>query len=85
LTPSELRLDRDTLEENFDRVVEDAGVASIEELNRLLDRADKLKAVLKAPQRVDQTAATIRCTWEAWSGWPNRSSAGAGGALSLFP
>jgi len=57
LTPTELRLDRDVLEEEFFRVVENAGVASIEELNRLLDRADKLKAVLKAPQRVDQIAA----------------------------
>ena len=59
LTPTELRLDRDTLEEEFFRVVEEAGVASIEELNRLLDRADKLKAVLKAPARVDQIAAHV--------------------------
>ena len=59
LTPTELRLDRETLEEEFFRVVEEAGVASIEELNRLLDKADKLKAVLKAPNRVDQIAAHI--------------------------
>jgi type I restriction enzyme R subunit len=57
LAPSELRLDRATLEEEFFRVVEDAGVASFEELNRLLDRADKLKAVLKAPARVAAIAA----------------------------
>jgi type I restriction enzyme R subunit len=59
LTPTELRLDRQTLEDEFFRVVEDAGVASIEELNRLLDKADKLKAVLKAPDRVDKIAAHI--------------------------
>ncbi len=59
LTPTELRLDRETLEEEFFRVVEEAGVASIEELNRLLDKADKLKAVLKAPDRVDKIAAHI--------------------------
>jgi type I restriction enzyme R subunit len=59
LTPTELRLDRETLEDEFFRVVEEAGVASIEELNRLLDKADKLKAVLKAPDRVDQIAAHI--------------------------
>ena len=59
LAPTELRLDRDTLEDEFFRVVEDAGVASIEELNRLLDKADKLKAVLKAPDRVDKIAAHI--------------------------
>jgi type I restriction enzyme R subunit len=59
LTPLELRLDRDTLEREFFRVVEDAGVASIEELNRLLDKAEKLKAVLKAPERVDRIARHI--------------------------
>ncbi|TET94709.1 MAG: HsdR family type I site-specific deoxyribonuclease [Dehalococcoidia bacterium] len=59
LTPAELRLDRDTLEEEFFRVVDEAGVASIEELNRLLDKAEKLKAVLKAPDRVDRIAAHI--------------------------
>jgi type I restriction enzyme R subunit len=59
LTPGELRLDRQTLEDEFFRVVEDAGVASIEELNRILDKADKLKAVLKAPDRVDAIAAHI--------------------------
>jgi hypothetical protein len=59
LTPSELRLDRPTLENEFFRVVEEAGVASIEELNRILDKADKLKAVLKAPNRVDKIAAHV--------------------------
>lgn len=59
LTPTELRLDRTTLEEEFFRVVEDAGVASIEELNRILDKADKLKAVLKASHRVEEIAAHI--------------------------
>ena len=59
LTPTELRLDRQTLEDEFFRVVEDAGIASIEELNRLLDKADKLKAVLKAPDRVEEIAAHI--------------------------
>jgi type I restriction enzyme R subunit len=59
LTPTELRLDRETLEDEFFRVVEDTGVASIEELNRILDKADKLKAVLKAPERVDRIATHI--------------------------
>ena len=59
LAPSELRIDRPTLEEEFYRVVEDAGVASIEELNRLLDRAKALKAVLKAPARIDAIAAHV--------------------------
>ena len=59
LAPAELRLDRETLEEEFFRVVEEAGVASIEELNRLLDQADKLKAVLKAPERVEAIARHV--------------------------
>jgi len=59
LTPSELRLDRDMLEQEFFRVVDEAGIASIEELNRLLDKAEKLKAVLKAPDRVDRIAAHV--------------------------
>jgi len=59
LAPTELRVDRETLEEEFFRVVEEIGIASIEELNRLLDKADKLKAVLKAPDRVDKIAAHI--------------------------
>jgi type I restriction enzyme R subunit len=59
LAPSELRLDRETLEDEFYRIIEDAAVASIEELNRLLDRADKLKAVLKAPERVRAIAAHV--------------------------
>lgn len=59
LTPTELRLDRTTLEEEFFRVVEDAGVASVEELNRILDKADKLKAVLKASDRVEEIAAYV--------------------------
>ncbi|MBC7249687.1 MAG: HsdR family type I site-specific deoxyribonuclease [Anaerolineae bacterium] len=59
LAPTELRVDRETLEEEFFRVVEEMGIASLEELNRLLDKADKLKAVLKAPERVEQIAAHI--------------------------
>ncbi len=59
LAPSALRVDRETLEKEFYQVVEDADVASIEEWNRLLDRADKLKAVLKAPDRVAAIAAHV--------------------------
>jgi len=57
LAPSELRVDRDTLEKEFFQIIED--VASIEELNRLLEKADKLKAVLKAPARVEAIAAHV--------------------------
>jgi len=59
LTPLELRLDRDMLERDFFQAVDEAGIASIEALNRLLDKAEKLKAVLKAPERVDRIAQHI--------------------------
>ncbi len=59
LAPMDLRVDRDTLEDEFFRIVEELGIASLEELNRLLDRSDKLKAVLKAPDRVDEVAAHV--------------------------
>lgn len=59
LTPSELRLDREMLETEFFKVVEEAGIASIEELDKILEKADKLKAVLKADDRVNQIAAHI--------------------------
>ncbi len=59
LTPLELRLDRDMLERDFFQAVDEAGIASIEALNRLLDKAEKLKAVLKAPERVDRIAQHV--------------------------
>jgi type I restriction enzyme R subunit len=59
LTPLDLRLDRETLEEEFFRIVEETGVASLEALNHLLDNAEHLKSVLKAPERVDQIAQHI--------------------------
>lgn len=59
LTPIELRLDRETLEHEFFEEVEKAGIASIEQLNQLLDRNEHLKSVLKAPERVDRIARHI--------------------------
>lgn len=57
LAPSELRVDRATLQEEFHEKIEDA--ASIEELNRMLDRAEHLKSVMKADDRVQGIAAHI--------------------------
>ncbi len=59
LAPSELRVDRDTLDKEFYQVIGDADAASIEEWNRLLDRAGKLKSVLKSDQRVAAIAAHV--------------------------
>jgi type I restriction enzyme R subunit len=57
LAPSDLRLDRESLEQDFYRLVKDVGVASFEELDRILDKANGLKYVLKADERVDRIAA----------------------------
>jgi len=52
-------VDRNTLEEEFFRVVEEEGIASIEGINRVIERAEKLKAVLKAKDGIDKIAKHI--------------------------
>jgi type I restriction enzyme R subunit len=65
LAPTDLRVDRDSLEEDFYKLLEDVGVASFEELDRLLDKADGLKSVMKADQRVNSIAAHIGQHYQA--------------------
>ena len=59
LAPSDIWVDKLKLEEGYRELleefwqeVEEVGVASINELNRLLKKADKLMAVLKSPERI---------------------------------
>ncbi len=59
LAPSELRVDRETLEREFLRNMEAEGVAAIEDLNAILDRAVALKEMMKNPGRVDAIARTV--------------------------
>ncbi len=66
LAPTKIWLDRPALEgeyaellAQFWRVVDDEGAESQEALSRLLQRADKLLAVLKAPERIAAVAAHI--------------------------
>lgn len=66
LAPSQILVDRQGLDkdhkallEKFFEDIDDIGVASIEELNRQLQRADKLMAVLKSPERVNANARHI--------------------------
>ena len=56
---TERHVDRNTLEEEFFRVVEEEGIASIEGINRVIERAEKLKAVLKAKDGIDKIAKRI--------------------------
>jgi len=66
LVPIQLWLDRVTLDQQFSAlldefyaVVDGEGAGSQEALSRLLQRADKLLAVLKAPDRIDAIAQHI--------------------------
>lgn len=59
LTKTDLHVDKGMLEEEFFRVVEEEGIASIEGVNKIIERAEKLKAVLKSPDRIDKIAKHI--------------------------
>ena len=59
LAPSDLRVDRETLEREFLNLADAEGVSDLEELNAILDRAVRLKEIMKAPDRVDGVAASV--------------------------
>jgi len=59
LAPSNLRVDRETLEKKFLSLAEAEGVSDIEELNAILDRAVELKEMMKADTRVEKIAAHV--------------------------
>ena len=59
LAKTELHVDKKTLEEEFFKIVEQEGIASIEGINKVIERAEKLKAVLKAKDRIDKIAKHI--------------------------
>ena len=48
LAPASLLVDRETLESEFFRLVVGEGVSDFEELDAILDRAVRLKAIMKA-------------------------------------
>lgn len=57
LAPNQLQVDRETLEREFLDVAELEGVADVDVLNRVLDRAVTLRNMLKNRDRVDRVAA----------------------------
>ena len=59
LAPSDLQVDRETLEGEFLSLALKEGVSDFEELHAILDRAVNLKAIMKAPDRVDNVAASV--------------------------
>lgn len=59
LAPSHLRVDKETLEKEFLNLAAAQGVADVEELNAILDRAVKLKEMMKSPPRMAEIAALV--------------------------
>ena len=59
LAPSDLQIDRETLEGEFLSLAEAEGVSDFEELHAILDRAVRLKEIMKAPDRIDNVAASV--------------------------
>lgn len=59
LTKTDLHLDKETLEEEFFKVMDEEGVASIEGVNKIIERAQKTKSILKSPDRVETVAKNI--------------------------
>lgn len=96
LAPSDLLVDRETLEREFLDLAAAQGISDIDEMNAILDRAIELKEMLKSPDRVAKVAAYVgpplprerRTTWlqglSGGSGPPGlrRLQRGAGPASS---
>lgn len=59
LAPSDLRVDKATLEKEFLGLTEAEGMTDLEELNAILERAVILKEMMKAPTRVEKVAAFV--------------------------
>lgn len=59
MAPNELLVDREAMEREFWAVAELEGVADVEEINRVLDRAVTLKNMLKSRERVQRIAAFV--------------------------
>jgi type I restriction enzyme R subunit len=59
LAPGEIALPDEMLDKEFLALAETEGVSDIDELNRILDRAVRLKTFLKADDRVDKVARFV--------------------------
>src|SRR6266487_744790 len=59
LAPSDLRVDRETLEKEFLSLAEAEGVSDVEELNAILRKAVTLTEMMKAPDRIEKIAKYV--------------------------
>lgn len=66
LAPNDLIVDREAMEREFWAAAELEGVADVEEINRVLDRAVTLTNMLKNPERVDKIARFVAEHFESY-------------------
>ncbi len=59
LAPSGLQVNREILEREFLDLADAEGVSDLDELNAILDRAVDLKAMMKAPDRIEKIAKFV--------------------------
>lgn len=59
LAPSNLRVDKETLDKEFLGLTEAEGMSDQEELSAILDRAVTLKEIMKAPDRLEKIAEYV--------------------------
>lgn len=59
IAPSDLLVDQETLESEFLDLAAAQGISDIDELNAILDRAVKLKELLKSPDRIGKVARYV--------------------------
>ncbi len=59
LAPNELRVPSETMDKEFFALAETEGIADIEELNKILDRAVNLKNFLKGKERIQKVAKYV--------------------------
>ena len=59
LAPSGLQVDSETLNQEFLSLTLREGMSDFEEMQAIIDRAAKLKAIMKAPDRMDNVAAAV--------------------------
>jgi len=59
LAPSEIRVPREQLEAEFLDLAQAEGVSDVDELNKILDHAMRLKTFLKADDRIEKVAAFV--------------------------
>jgi len=59
LAPNEIRVPREQLEEEFLNLAAAEGISDVDDLNRILDHAMRLKTFLKSADRIEKVAAFV--------------------------